>query len=251
MKKWQIIAVVCICIAGAIVGGGKLLYEFYLVPKYIEPIANKVEEYINDSDVIDELYQNAERLYEDGYIEDDTYAEFIRKYSKREIQDTEVAKEIMSEVEKNNNESSKSNDSSSVTARYASKRIGVETIQVADDEATGSSKNRYSIERSSERIKSEDIVEAEKVLDDDKSTEEPKEDSDVKTAYQKLKDNMTADEFTAFAEIMRNMDINTLMSLANDKKELKEYMHSKLTDDQYKTIVNLGYKYAYVFLEDK
>lgn len=257
MKKWQIIVIVCICIIGAIVGGGKLIYEFYLVPKYIEPVANKMEEYINDSDVIDQLYSNAERLYEEGYIEDDTYTEFIRKYSKREIQNTEVAKEIMAEAAKEDSDSSKSNDSSSVTARYASKRVGVEMIQVVDDEEeqVGSSQNRYSTERTSDRVKSEDIVEAERVLDNeknkDKNEDEPEQNIDTKTAYQKLKDNMTADEFTTFTTIMRNLDVNTLMSLVDDKEGLKEYMHSRLSDEQYKSIVNLGYKYAYVFLEDE
>lgn len=262
MKKWQIVVIVLICLIGAAVGGGKLFYELYLVPKYVEPIANKMQQYVNESDVIEELYDNAERLHEQGYIEDDTYAEFIKKYSKHEIKDTEVAKEIIEEASKNEETSSKkSDDSSSVTARYASKRVGVEMIQVADDEEeSGSSQTRYSTERTSDRVKSEDIVEAQKVLssDEDKvidgeTGELDSDDDDVvdtKTAYQKLKDNMTADEFATFAQIMQKMDTNTLMSLANDKEGLKEYMHSKLTDEQYKSIVNLGYKYAYVFLEE-
>lgn len=254
MKRWQIIVIACICIIGAIVGGGKLIYEIYLVPKYIEPVANKMEEYINDSDVIDRLYRSAERLYEEGYIEDDTYTAFIRKYSKREIQNTEVAKEIMAEASKEESDSSKSNDNSSVTARYASKRVGVEMIQVIeDDEQAGSSQTRYSTERTSDRVKSEDIVEAERVLNKDNKQEDEddlEQNMDTKTAYQKLKDNMTADEFATFTSIMRNMDINTLLSLADNKEGLKEYMHSRLSDEQYKSIVNLGYKYAYVFLED-
>ena len=261
MKKWQIVVIVLICLIGAAVGGGKLFYELYLVPKYVEPIANKMEQYVNESDVIEELYDNADRLHEQGYIEDDTYAEFIKKYSKHEIKDTEVAKEIIEEASKNEEASTKqADDNSSVTARYASKRVGVEMIQVADDEEeSGSSQTRYSTERTSDRVKSEDIVEAQKVLSSEEDevidgvTDEADSADDVvdtKTAYQKLKDNMTADEFTTFAQIMQKMDVNTLMSLANDKEGLKEYMHSKLTDEQYKSIVNLGYKYAYVFLEE-
>ena len=147
-----------------------------------------------------------------------------------------------------------------MAGRYASKRVGVEMIQVADDEEdTGSSQTRYSTERTSDRVKAEDLVEAKKVLSSEEDevidgvTDEADSADDVvdtKTAYQKLKDNMTADEFTTFAQIMQKMDVNTLMSLANDKEGLKEYMHSKLTDEQYKSIVNLGYKYAYVFLEE-
>lgn len=264
MKKWQIIVIVLICVIGAAVGGGKLFYELYLVPKYVEPIASKMQQYVNESDVIEELYDNADRLHEEGYIEDDTYEKFIKQYSKHEMKNTEVAKEIIEKAEKNEDETAqKSDENSSVTARYASKRVGVEMIQVADDdEQAGSSQTRYSTERTSDRVKSEDIVEAKKVLssgedeviDDETGAVDNADDTvdtvDTKTAYQKLKDNMTAEEFATFAQIMQKMDTNTLLSLANDKEGLKEYMHSKLTDEQYKSIVNLGYKYAYVFLEE-
>lgn len=249
MKRWQIIIIACICVIGAVVGGGKLVYDYYLVPKYVAPIAEKIEGYVNDSDVIETLYDHIDRMHDEGFVDDDTYTEFIKKYSKREMRDVEVAREIMAEASKDDTDSSKTSDNSSVTARYASKKVGVEMIQIVDDEEeAGKSQNRYSSERTSDRVRSEDIVEAERVLD--KDDDEETEVFNTETAYQKLKNNMTSEEFTDFANIMRNLDINTLLSLADNKEGLKEYMHDRLTDDQYKTIVNLGYKYAYVFMDE-
>ena len=63
---------------------------------------------------------------------------------------------------------------------------------------------------------------------------------------------MTASEFTSFVTIMAKLDINTIHSFSEtaDKQGLKDYLHSRLNNNEYKTIVNLGYKYAYLFMEN-
>lgn len=251
MKKWKIIVISVLAVAAVLAVGGSLFYNYYIVPKYINPVVDRVSTYLKDDKVLEELYDEAERLHEDGVIEDDTYSDFIRAYKKHESNNEESAKEILEAADEENFEEEENADSS-VTARYASNKVGVEIIKTNDGSNTGKSNMTYSSERTSDRVKAEDVVEAEKVLD---NTEEPVVDENdsideqVESGYEILKKNMSSDEYSAFVSIMRKLDIDTLMKYASDKEQLKAYMHSCLTDEEYSNIVNLGYKYAYLFMQ--
>jgi hypothetical protein len=142
-----------------------------------------------------------------------------------------------------------SNGTNSLSARYASNKVGVELVQVNDGSSSGNSSKRYSSERTSARIKADDIVEAEKdVIEEDKAIKEEEEDV-VKSAYAKLKENMTPGEYADFIKIMRKLDIDILKTYLRDKEGLKQYLKSQLEIEEYKRIVNLGYKYVNLFIE--
>ena len=251
MKKWKVIVISVAAVAAVLAVGGSLFYNYYIVPKYINPLVDRVSTYLKDDKVIEELYDEAERLHEDGVIEDDTYSDFMRAYKKHESNNEESAKEVLEAADEEDYEEEENADSS-VTARYASNKVGVEIIKTNDGSSTGKSNMTYSSERTSDRVKAEDVVEAEKVLD---NTEEPvvdendSVDKQVESGYEILKNNMSSDEYSAFVSIMRKLDIDTLMSYASDKEQLKAYLHSRLTDEEYSNIVNLGYKYAYLFMQ--
>lgn len=254
MKKWQIITISAVALAVALVVGGTSFYKYYIVPKYLEPVVDRVSEYFNEEDVIEDLYSQAERLHEDGILDDETYVDFIQAYKKHNINSEEIAKSILEE--RDSEDTSGADDgNSSVSTRYASNKIGVEIIQTNDDENSGKASTRYSSERTSDRVKAEDIVAAEKVISEEEgiTTEAPAE-TEVQTAYSKLKNNMTSDEFSLFVSIMNKLDISALNSYVSgstiDKAGLKEYLHSRLSDSEYSQIINLGYKYAYVFIDD-
>ena len=261
MKKWHIVVISCILGVGILIAGGSFFYKYYIVPKYLEPVVEKVSTYLQDDDVLNELYDEAERLHEDGVIEDDTYSEFIKAYRRHSRNNEDTAREILESADEEDGVSDEDETDSSVTARYASSRVGVEMIQTNDGEGRGKADISYSKERTSDRIRSEDVVEAEKIIEEANATPSPEIGADenedqgeesadtVNDAIKILRDNMSAEEFASFTSIMGKLDFDTLMSYSNDKEELKAYMHSVLTDDEYSNIVNLGYKYAYLFIK--
>ncbi len=251
MKRWQVVVVISVLAVAAVVAGGTFFYRYYIVPKYLAPAVEKVSSYLQDDDVLAELYDQAERLHEDGVIEDETYSNFIRAYRKRLNNNEEAAKEILKSAGESIEEEESAD--SSVTTRYASNKVGVEIIQT-NEGGGGKSKTSYSSERTSDRIKAEDIVEAEKVIEEANATPAPEEETEetvdtVDEAYNKLRETMTSDEFSAFVSIMSKLDIDTLIENASNEEDLKAYMHSQLTDEEYRRIVDLGYKYAYLFME--
>ena len=255
MKKWHIIVISCVLAVGVLVAGGTFFYKYYIVPNYLKPVVEKVSTYLKDDDVLDELYEEAERLHDDGVIEDETYNDFIRAYRRHSMNNEDAAREILDRAGERAEETEEEGSDTTVTARYASSRVGVEIIQSNDGSEGGKANIKYSDERTSDRIRSEDVVEAERIVEEATATDAPQDtgsgelDDTVEDAYTILKENMSSDEYSAFASIMAKLDIDTLVSYANDKEALKAYMHSCLTDSEYNNIVNLGYKYAYLFME--
>ena len=263
MKRWHIVVISCVLAVGILAAGGSFFYRYYIVPRYLEPVVEKVSTYLKDDDVLDELYNEAERLHDDGVIEDETYSEFINAYRRHSQNNEEAARAILERAGEEANNGNEPVPDSSVTTRYASSRVGVEIIQTNDGEKSGKADTSYSSERTSDRIRSEDVVEAERIVEEANATESPEAsnsegaapeegsgiDEQVETAYDILRENMSSDDYSAYASIMGKLDIDTLLSYASDKEGLKEYMHSVLSDEEYSNIVNLGYKYAYLFME--
>ena len=246
MKKWQIAAISAAAVVVALIVGGSFIYKYYIIPKYIEPVVNKVSEYLQDDDVIETMYDQAVKLHDEGVMDDEVYNKFINAYKSRYTDEETEARQVLREKETQDERINR--ESSTLSAKYASNKVGVEMVQTNDGESLGGATRRYSSERTSDRIKAEDVVEAQKIVTE---TEKPTEEPDmVKSAYAKLKENMTSDEYADFVAIMRKLDIETLKTYINDKEGLKEYLHSNLNDDEYKRIVNLGYKYVNLFIEE-
>lgn len=254
MKRWQIFAGVSLIMIVALIVLGTVFYKYYLVPTYLEPVVNQISEYLQDEDVVEELYEHALRLHDEGVMDDETYDNFITAYRSRMKKDDERKEDEARALLENTvpPEGQVAEETSSLSAKYASSKVGVELVQTNDGYSSGSSSKRYSSERTSTRIKSEDIVEAEKIVANEEyeTVEEEKEDDFVKSAYEKLKENMTSGEYSDFITIMGKLDVDTLKTYISDKEGLKQYLKSKLEDEEYKRIVNLGYKYMNLFIEE-
>ncbi|MGN0183403.1 MAG: hypothetical protein ACI4DP_13510 [Candidatus Ornithomonoglobus sp.] len=259
MKRWHIIVLAVLAVIVALIVGGSFFYKYYIVPKYMKPIMQEVQDRLRSDDALEDLYEEAVRFHDEGIMDDETYAEFIRTYKSYTEISEDSARAVLEAKENDDALLGKDTGSSSITARYASSKVGVEIIQTNDGEAVGKANVKYSTERTSDRIKAEDVVNAEKIISEQDGTEEDvtpdesKEDTQVSDAYAKLKAKMTGDEFAAFMSIMNKLDISTLRIYVNnsDKEGLKSYLHSNLSDDEYKQIVNLGYKYMNVLLKDE
>lgn len=246
MKKWHIAAIASLLTIAVLVISGVLIYRYYIIPRYIEPIVEEIGEYVKQDRILDELYEEAAGLYKDGVIEDTTYSNFVRAYNKFKRDDVEYAKQVLEDHEAEDTLDTKKN---SLSTKYASYKVGVETIQVNDGDENGKADVQYSDERTSDRIKAEDVVEAEKIIEESENEPTPTPDI-VKSAYEKLRANMTSEEFSTFTTIMKRLDIEEMKMYLADKEELKAYLHKNLTDEEYSSIVNLGYKYVYVFIEE-
>lgn len=261
MKRWHILLLTIILSAGILGVSGILVYKYYFVPRYMEPIVEEIGNYVKKEDVMDSLYQEAERLHQDGVIEDDIYSKFMRAYNKYKRDDLEYAKKVLDNY---NSDDSAEEQKTSLSTKYASYKVGVESILVNGSDSGGKADVKYSGERTSDRIKVDDVIEAEKIIENaeksDKKDAEFKEDTEdkstptpdvVKSAYDKLRTNMTADEFSSFTSIMKKLDIDTLKTYMSDKAGLKQYLRESLTDEEYSKIVNLGYKYVSIFIDDE
>lgn len=247
MRKWHIAAIASILTVAVLVISGVLIYRYYITPKYIEPIVEEIGEYVKQDRILDELYEEAADLHENGVIEDATYSNFVRAYNKYKRDDVAYAQQVLDEHESEDTLDTKKN---SLSTKYASYKVGVETIQVNDGDENGKADVEYSDERTSDRVKAEDVVEAEKIIEE--AQNEPTATPDiVKSAYEKLRANMTSEEFSTFTTIMKKLDIEEMKMYLSDKEGLKAYLHSRLSNDEYSSIVNLGYKYVYVFIDEE
>lgn len=248
LKKWHIITGVSLIAVTLVIVLGSFVYNYFLLPKYIAPVVEDVSDYVSREEVLNKLYAEAVKLHEDGTMDDITYTTFLRAYSEHFRDDEAYAHRILAEREEYTNPV---NEETALKTKYASHKVGIEIIKVNDGESVGKADTKYSDERNSNRVKAEDYVEAESIIEKANSTEEPATETPdvVKTAYDKLKSRMTAKEFSRFTKIMSKLDISTLKTFISDKEGLKEYLHSKLSDEEYREAVNLGYKYVYVFLE--
>lgn len=252
MKRWHKILIICSAVAFALILSGFMGFRYFIEPMIAKPVINQVAGMLTKEEAIEQLYNNAVAEHADGNLNDDIYTKFISAYNKYKRNDEQFARNVL-ESEDEYVYDDKEVETSSLSARYASHKVGVEIININDGKSTGKSTSAYSEERNSERTKAEDIVDAKKIISEKEgdvpATEKP---DDEREAYQKLKDNMTATEFATFVSIMSKLDINTLREYATqrDKSALKDYLHSRLSDKEYKDIINLGYKYIYLFMED-
>lgn len=245
MKKWHIILLSSILVVAALGVCGVLVYKYYLTPKYIKPIVEEIGTVIRQEEVLDQLYEEAVVLHDEGAIEDVTYSNFVRAYNKFKRNDVKYANEVLESHESEDTLDTRKNARST---KYASYKVGVETIQINDTEENGKADVHYSDERTSDRIKAADVVEAERIIEEAEVA--PTETPDVvKSAYEKLRVNMTSEEFSTFTSIMKKLDVSELKKYISDKEGLKAYLHEKLTDEEYSSAVNLGYKYIYIFID--
>ncbi len=247
MKKWHILTGVSLLVVTILIVVISLVYNYFLLPRYIEPVVEDVSQYLQDDSVLNKLYDEAVRLHDEGIMDDFTFTSFLRAYSEHFRNDDEYADRILAQKDVYTNPI---NEETALKTKYASHKVGIEIIKVNDGEGTGNADVKYSDERTSNRVKAEDYVKAEEIVANREGTQQPTESPDVvKSAYEKLKGRMTAAEFSRFTKIMAKLNIETLKTYISDKEGLKAYLHSELSDEEYKEIVNLGYKYVYVFME--
>lgn len=248
MKKWQKITGIAVAVAMILVAVGYAFYKYYLVPQRLSPMAEKISEYIKDDQVLDSLYEQAIELHNEGVLSDSVYTKFVTAYDKHNRDDLEYARSILDQYETEETED-QSSASTSLSARYASSKVGIEIIQTNDGDAGGKSAETYSSSRTSERTRAEDLVEAEKIINADP---EPTDELAVMeaSAYEKLKNRMTPEDFTMFTRIRAKLNTHEAKAAFDEggMEGLKAYLRPRLTDEEYRQGANLFYSYADLFM---
>lgn len=253
MKKWHIITGSIILFIALIAAIFSLTYKYYIVPKFVEPFAQQATEKLRDDSFLDALYSQATQLHNDGTLSDDIYSSFLTAYNRHNRKNDDAIYDSLGESYEDEAVEAALNTK---RASYASTKVGIDLIETNDGESKGKANSTYSAERNSNRTKAEDIVEAEKKragLQNADATEKPTETPEdfEAQALKKLMDNMTTSEANRFRVLMQKLDINILRSYSDGKNldELKAYLHSNLNNDEYRELVNLGYKYMNLFIE--
>ena len=157
MKKWHKILIICGAAAAALILVGFMVFRYFIEPGIAKPIINQAAEMINREEVIEQLYNNAVKEHSDGNLNDDIYTKFISAYNKHKRNDEQFAREVLESEDEyvyDDNEV----ETSSLSAKYASHKVGVEIINTNDGETNGKSASTYSAERNSERTKAEELA---------------------------------------------------------------------------------------------
>lgn len=249
MKKWQIISIAVAAVIALLVSGGALIYKYYVVPKFMEPLAEKITDLFASDDVVDELYDVATEMHDNGTLDDDTYSSFVKKYKSRKkaMSDDDFLRMAL-EGKAQDGEIVKDGE---FTARYAANRVGVQMIQTDDGTAEGKADTRYSTERTSDRLKAEDIIAAEKMLADDEALADAEEEERNKK-IERILNRMTGEDRPIAMRLMSKVDLDYALQLYySDYRELKEYLKSCLNEDEINELKVLAVKYSSIAMEEK
>lgn len=241
MKKWHIVAISTGIMVVAITVCASLILSLVMKPKIVEPVIEKACLMV-DNNVIELLKSESRTLREDGVIDDSTFVTFQRAYKEHIRDDEAYVNEIMTAIPDDDRIINEENNS--IKTKYASYKVGVEVVKVNDSGKNGKAGLTYSSVRTSERIKAEDYIEAEKL------STQTKDDSESEVSnFEKLKAVMTNSEFSKFVKVVGEIDTAELEAALDGGADIKQLLTESLDEEQYKTLINYVYKYVTIFMD--
>ena len=241
MKKWHIVAISTGIMVVAITVCASLILSLVMKPKIVEPVIEKACLMV-DNNVIELLKSESRTLREDGVIDDSTFVTFQRAYKEHIRDDEAYVNEIMTAIPDDDRIINEENNS--IKTKYASYKVGVEVVKVNESGKNGKADLTYSSVRTSERIKAEDYIEAEKL------STQTKDDSESEVSnFEKLKTVMTNSEFSKLVKVVAEVDVSELEAALDGGADIKQLLTESLDEEQYKTLINYVYKYVTIFMD--
>lgn len=241
MKKWHIVAISTGIMVVAITVCASLILSLVMKPKIVEPVIEKACLMV-DNNVIELLKSESRTLREDGVIDDSTFVTFQRAYKEHIRDDEAYVNEIMTAIPDDDRIINEENNS--IKTKYASYKVGVEVVKVNESGKNGKADLTYSSVRTSERIKAEDYIEAEKL------STQTKDDSESEVSnFEKLKTVMTNSEFSKLVKVVAEVDASELEAALDGGADIKQLLTESLDEEQYKTLINYVYKYVTIFMD--
>lgn len=255
----------------ALIIAGLSIYNFIIVPKYIEPVLTSASELLKDSEIQETLTTLAEDLADQGVIDNTTlknYMKKAKKYSKNtdiySMQNTDEKDAAAQSGSRITTTGSGSKSSSVVSSTKSS--LGITEVRSMDEE--DDLKENAKINQSYSKKFSEDNIYSLEQADDEMEysldsavTDEKAAELEVKEAigssrasrlYDKIIKAMSAKERSVFFSVIGKADTNTLISLyqTSDRAGAKQYLQSILDNGEYSEAVEIFFKYAPLLLEE-
>ncbi len=255
MKQWKkilvIVAAALVVISGITAG----VYNLYIVPKYIEPALEFVSSALMNSEYQDILSELANRLVDEGILDQYTAKTYLRKSRKY----TSEGKREASRSDKNdftdididdilNEEEDSRKKDDNIVIGTTRTSIGIEMVRSDNDypDAEPSSYHSYSEKQSeiNQNRENDDVAENLESNNEDVLTFE--NDNTGNSLYNKIFKAMNQRERSTFLSVVSKIDITEVISLYNmgDRIGIKEHLQSRLSEDQYKEAIDIFYKYA-------
>lgn len=274
MKNWKRILVLVVTVIMLLGIGGFSLYKYVIVPKYIEPVLVSMSTVMRDPDVQDTIVDIADKLSEDGVIDENILKNYLRK-AKRYTTEERIAMSGTRISKSSNEETSdtKTKDNENLTdAQYAKSVLGITDVKTdASNTKEARVNESYSSKYSAYNQENDDVLASEydqdseideiqrEYLDteskvDTISPEVNKAVSDTRAGilYDKIMKAMSASERAVFFSVVAKTDVNKMMQLykSSDKSGAKQYLQSVLENDEYSNAVEIFFKYAPLLIEE-
>ena len=228
MKKWKVILISVIGFAVILVAGIAAVFHFYAVPRYVEPLLETVAAVLNDTGVQKEISETAQEMADKGMLDSLLVEEYVKSVQKtseendKDIEENTAASEPESEENRQ-----------SIIEPSGSNSVGAKNVQVVED---GGKTHTYG-KKKDEQIPKPDAS-------GDNLTGNLS--AGTQRLYDRLKSEVSAKDWARAYEIAAKFDMSRVRSLLSDRAELKKYVQSVLTEDEYSECMGLYLKYAHL-----
>lgn len=243
MRKLKIILIVVVSCVVVLGTGAFCVYKFYIKPDYIEPALETAQTIMKDKSFAQSLSGIVDEMHESGVITDDQFNQYKERYE-RNVMKTESgtvsagsgsgsgAASGSGSTTVSGSGSAADTDNAEekgVTQDGASNAVGAKKIKVKGGGETGNTSTH-----------STSAPEA--------GASDQTQDADVNALYEKAKSQISVEDQAIIYGIVSKIDIPHAKTLTSDKEQLKAYLKSVLSEDEYKTAIKMYVKYAYIFV---
>lgn len=263
METWRKILIGITAFLAVIFITGFCIYNYYIIPTYIEPALQLASDALKDKEVQSLLADLADDLVDEGVLNQETAKNYIRQTNKQNrtselIEEENELETILTEEDIQEQfldpeSTAKPRDNESMIVAFSSNsNIGIETIKSEEDysDKKTSSYHTYS-DKQSYIAKNQDIDNNinTKENDTEKDSEFVDIDTDKNTAttlYNRVINAMAPQERTIFYTVLTKVSVADLRTLysAGDKEGIKTHLKERLDNQTYKSAVSIFYKYA-------
>lgn len=225
MKKWQIILISIITGLIALSVAGFCIFKFYIVPQYIDPMLRAAVQILNDEDIQEEISEAAREMADRGLLDVKLVDDYSQTVNNRK-------KSAADKAEAENADDKSETDN----VEYIEKNsVGASNIKVQEDEKKYSYSNPSSAKvKPSVNTKTDDNIS----FDFDSNDED--------SMLEKLSTEISSKDMARLYAISSKIDRAKVKSLSSDRKALKEYIKSVLSEEEYAEGMELYMKYAHL-----
>lgn len=263
METWRKILIGIIAFLAVVFIGGFYIYNYYIIPTYIEPALQLASDALKDKEVQSLLAELADDLVDEGVLNQETAKNYIRQTKKQNrtsepIEEENELESILTEEDiqeqfLNPESTTKPRDTESMIVAFSSNsNIGIETIKSDEDqsEKKTSSYHTYSDKQAyiakNQGIDHNIAAKKDEAKEDGEFVDIETDKNTATTLYNRVINAMAPQERTVFYTVLTKVSVAELRTLysAGDKEGIKAHLKERLDPQIYKSAVSIFYKYA-------